>query len=291
VDDDGNRAMRIEAVVGWRDGGHYPGDVAYAERVSWDGSPLGWVAATLDPDGIGYAQQMFADNQFFAAIRDHMRETGLRVTASLLPVPEEYELIKSQSPQLKRLPMSPGQPDFVFSDEEDGVVAIKNGSEIFYASLYWRARNAVNFLARVHFTTPTVDRIAVVAEEAQFEPNGAFYMRPDQVNFGFANGGPKYPVDMHSAEAGEKLPIAKLPPGAHFRPGDESVFAGRADFYVLRYGNYLIGMNTRTDKTFELKLPTSIVKAKDLASGKTVKLAETITVSPRSTVALQLRVK
>ena len=66
--------------------------------------------------------------------------------------------------------MTPGQPDFVFSDEEDGVVAVKNGDEIFYASLYWRARNAVNFLARVHFTTPTMDRIAVVREDAQFTP-------------------------------------------------------------------------------------------------------------------------
>src|ERR1035441_6500865 len=106
---------------------------------------------------------------------------NLRVTAGLLEVPDDYEFIKAQPPQTKRLPMSPGQPDFVFSDEVDGVVAVKNGGEILYASLYWRARNAVNFLARVHFTTPTVDRIAIVREEAEFEPSGQFYTRPDWV--------------------------------------------------------------------------------------------------------------
>jgi hypothetical protein len=288
VDDEGNRAMRVEAVIGWRDSGHYPGDVAYAQRISWDGSPLDWVAATLDPDGIGYVQQMFADNQFFALMRERMADDRFRVTAALLGVPDEYELLKSQPAESKRLPMSPGQPNFIFTDEEDGVVAVKNGDEVLYASLYWRARNAVNFLARVHFTTPTIDRIAVVSENAEFEARGEFYTRPDWVNFGFANGGPKYPVEMHSALAGEKLPIAKIPAGIQFRPGDENVFAGRADFYTLRYGNYLIGMNTRTDKTFELRPPAGIAEARDLASGKTVQLAQPIKVSPRSTVILRL---
>ncbi|MCD8260948.1 MAG: hypothetical protein LUD15_05200 [Bacteroides sp.] len=32
LDEDGNRAIRIEAVVGWRDRGHYPGDVTYGDR-------------------------------------------------------------------------------------------------------------------------------------------------------------------------------------------------------------------------------------------------------------------
>jgi hypothetical protein len=186
----------------------------------------------------------------------------------------------------KRLPMTPGQPDFVFSDEEDGVVAIKNGDEIFYASLYWRARNAVNFLARVHFTTPAVDRIAVVHEDALFTPGGQFYTRPDYINFGFANGGPKYPVEIHSAHAGEKLPIVKIPDGVKFKPGDESIYAGKGDFYTLRYGNYLVAMNLTTDKTFELQPPAGVSEAKELVSGRTVKLAAPIQVTPRSTVVL-----
>ena len=34
---DGNRAMRLQTVVGWRDD-HFPGDVCYNQRDSWDAS-------------------------------------------------------------------------------------------------------------------------------------------------------------------------------------------------------------------------------------------------------------
>ena len=285
--EDGFRVMRAETIVGWRDAGHYPGNVLYAERATWDASPLRAVAVTRDGESLGYAQQMFDDGQFFITLERQMAQSGnLRVTAGLLEVPDDYDFIKAQPPQTKRLPMSPGQPDFVSSDEVDGVVAVKNGNETFYASLYWRARNAVNFLARVHFTTPTVDRIAVVREDAEFEPSGQFYTRPDWVNFGFGNGGPRYPVAMHSAHAGEKLPIAKIPAGVKFKSGDESVYAGKADFYTLHYGSYLIGMNMTMDKTFELKPPAGSVEAKELVSGKMMKLDAPLKVAPRSTVVL-----
>ena len=289
VDEDGFRAMRIEAVVGWRDPGHYPGDVAYGERSTWDASALYAAAATLDANAVGYARQMFADGQFFVGLERQMAQANnLRVTAGLLEVPEDYDLLKSQPPVTRRLPMTPGQPDFVFSDEEDGVVAVKNGDEIFYASLYWRARNAVNFLARVHFTTPTMDRIAVVREGAQFEPSGEFFTRPDHINFGFGNGGPRFPVEMHSAHAGEPLPIARIPADVKFRPGDESVYAGKAQFYTLRYGDYFIGMNLTADRTFPLNPPADISEARELVSGKTVKPGAPLEVGPRSIVVLWL---
>ena len=144
-------------------------------------------------------------------------------------------------------------------------------------------------MARVHFTTPTIDRIAVVNEEMQFTPSGQFYTRPDWVNFGFGNGGPKYPVTMLSAHAGEKLPIATIPDGINFKPGDESVYAGKADFYTLRYGNYIIAMNMSAEKMFELKPPTGVSEAKELVSGKMVKLAAPIKIAPRSTVVLYFK--
>jgi hypothetical protein len=288
VDENGFRAMRIEALVGWRDAGHYPGNVAYAERATWDASPIYAAAATLDADAVGHAQQMFDDGQFFISLERQMAQNNsLRVTAGLLDVPDDYDLLRAQPPSTNRLPMTPGQSDFVFSDEEDGVVAVKNGDEIFYASLYWRSRNAVNFLARIHFTTPTVDRIAVVHEDVQFTPSGEFYTRPDHINFGFANGGPKYPGEIHSAHAGEKLPITKVPGDVKFKPGDESVYAGKGDFYTLCYGDYLVGMNLTTDKTFELKVPAAVLKEpKELVSQKRLSLAAPVKVAPRSTVVL-----
>ena len=75
LDDEGHPAMRAETIAGWRDEDHYPGDVTYAERPTWDASPIRCVAATLDPAEIGYARQMFDDNQFFASVADQMKQS------------------------------------------------------------------------------------------------------------------------------------------------------------------------------------------------------------------------
>ncbi|MCX7048177.1 MAG: hypothetical protein NTX50_22175 [Candidatus Sumerlaeota bacterium] len=289
LDADGNRAMRIETIIGWRDA-HYPGDVTYSERSDREGSSIFSAAATLASRSVGAAQQMFADNQFFKSVEELARENGTRITNSLLAIPDQYETLKAQPASSYRLPMTAGQPDFVFSDEEDGVVALKRGEDILYVSLYWRARYAVNFLARVHYITPRFDRIAVVCEETQFEPSGMQYTRPDWVNMGFGNGGLRYPGNLHSAHAGEKLPIAQIPAGIKFKPGDENVYAGRGSFYRLQYGSYLIGMNTTKDKTFEMKAAAGMAQAQgqELISGEKIDLTIPLKVAPLSTVVLWL---
>ncbi len=285
LDQDGNRAMIMETIIGWRDT-HYPGDVTYDQRPSWDGTPFQASAATLDPKLVGYSQQMLADNQFFAMISKHMENKGFRVTFSLLGVPDRYETIKAQPPVPHRLPMSWDQPDFVFSDEEDGVVAIKNGREILYASLYWRARHAVNFLGRVHYLTPVFDRIATVKLDIDHTPSGMEYTRPDWTNFGFANGGHRYPASFISAHAGEKLPIARIPDGVDFKPGKENIHAGKGDFYQLRYGPYFIAMNMSSDKTFDLKVPEHTGKLINLVTRKPFEPGSVAKVGPRTTVVV-----
>ncbi len=285
VDADGNRAMRMETIVGWRDS-HYPGDVVYAERATWDASTLYVAAATLDPALVGYTQQIFADNQFFASLRDQMKETSFRSTGGLLETADQYELLAAQPPNGKRLPMSPGRPDFAWADEEDGVVAVKRGDEMLYVSLYWRARNGVNFRARMHSTTPAFDRIAVVRQDERFTPSGLTFRQPDEINGQGLPWLPHYPGDLHSAHAGEEQPIAKIPEGIPFKPGEENAYAGRADFYTLRYGPYLIGMNSSEDKIFALQAPAGLKKASELTSGKTLTLTGPLKVGPMSTVVL-----
>ena len=286
LDQDGNRAMVMETSVGWRDT-HYPGDVTYDQRPSWDGSPFEVAAHTLDPQLVGHAQQMLEDNQFFFAIAKQLEQTnGFRITFGLMGVPDRYEIIKAQAPTRHRLPMSWDQPDFVFADEQDGVVAIKNGKEILYASLYWRARNAVNFLARVHYVTPVCDRIATVAEDIQYTPSGMEYVRPNWTNFGFGNGGHPYPASYVSAHTGEKLPIAIIPKGIKFAVGQENLFAGRGDFYQLQYGSYLIAMNMSADKTTELKIPKQIGKQTNLVTRQPVESGSVMKVGPRTTVVI-----
>ena len=288
LDAEGNRAMRLEAVIGWRDH-HIPGDILYCQRPSWDAGALDATAATLDPGLMGYARQMLDDNQFFSSVQHQMEKGGLRVTIGLLDVPDDYEAVSSWTGSAgPKLPMSEGSPDLVWSDEEDGVVAIKNGDEILYASLYWRARNAVNFLARIHHLTPTLSRVAVVRQKTEFTSSGLTYKRPAWTNTAFGNGGVKYNDGAVSAHAGEELPIAKIPDGITFKPGEESVHAGKGDFYTLQYGPYLIGMNMTKEKTFDLEIPVEFRAAKNLSAGKSLSGETSLKVAPRSTLVLYL---
>ncbi|MDA0578463.1 MAG: hypothetical protein O3B24_10250 [Verrucomicrobia bacterium] len=283
-DAEGNRAMRMETVIGWNDTQH-PGDVCYAQ--AWDGSALSAAATTLDGYLLGYVQQMFADNQFFASLAAHMQDPGFRTTAGLLDVPDQYEAIRALPPTGQRLPMSVGKGgDFVFTDELTGVVAIKRGDEILYAALHWRARQAINFLGRVHYITPRFDRVAVVRVATEFEPSGLTHKRPDWVNLGFGDGGPRYPGILHSLHAGEELPIAKIPEGEAFQPGDENEFAGKGEFYSLRYGNYLIGMNCGTNKAFTLQVPRDAIGVRELVANSSAAPGGTVTVHPQSTRVL-----
>ena len=288
LDAEGHRAMRVETIVGWRDA-HFPGNVVYAERPSWDGTALFAPAITLDTRSVGAVQQMFADNQFFVSLQEARKERGLRTTTGLMGAPEQVALLKAQPSTPLRLPMAPGQPDFVFADEEDGVVAIKHGDEILYASLYCRARYAINNLARIHHITPHFDRIAVVHQEEQFEPSGLTYTIPDWFDQGFSWNSHHYPDDLHQALAGEKQPIAKIPAGIPFKLGEENSFAGKAEFYTCRYGDYLIGMNCTPDKTFPLTAPAGFTRAPELVSGKILTMAKgSLPVKPMSTVVLYL---
>lgn len=283
ADRDGKRAMVQETIVGWRDT-HYPGDVVYAQRASWDGGPLEAVAETLDAQLVGYAQQMLDDNQYFATIAKLVEQKGFRTTFGLLGVPDRYEILKSLEQSRYRLPMSPDSPDFVFSDEQDGVVAIKNGEEILYASLYWRARHGINHLGRIHYLTPRHSRIATVMERVDFTPSGNDYTRPNWTNFGFGNGGHRYPEEFNSAHQGEKLPIARIPDGVNFKPGDENIHAGKGDLYQLRYGKYFIAMNMSRVKTFKVPVPAGM--ARNLVTGKEMKSEEIMEIPPQETTVL-----
>jgi hypothetical protein len=284
LDREGFRAMIRETTIGWRDV-HYPGNVTYTQYPSWDGSPLEVAAITLEPQLLGGVQQMIGDKQLFPTLADAVNTRGFRTTASLLPIPDQLETVLAQPPSPHRLPMSWDQPDFVFADEEDGVIAVKYGKEILYASLYWRARHAVNFLARVHYLTPEIDRVATVAQEIDYTPSGMDYTRPDWTNFGFANGGHRYPGEFVSAHTGEKLPIARIPEGVAFKAGQENIHAGRGDFYRLTYGAYRIAMNMSADKTFEFTAPAE-GKIRNLVTGKEVKPGATAKLAPRTTVVL-----
>jgi hypothetical protein len=67
---------------------------------------------------------------------------------------------------------------------------------------------------------------------------------------------------------------------------DNAPFAGKANFWSCRYGNFLIGINRSSGTSFQLKTPSSFVSATNLITGQLI--GGTVMVAPRSTVILYL---
>jgi hypothetical protein len=312
VDADGNRLARLETVIGWRNE-VYPGEIAYGQRTAWDSSPVMAPAVFADPDLTGWTQEMIADGQFgpqlSLMLTNSSTRVGLNATRMLArDLPAFNALAASDS----RLPVNWDAPDFVFTDETDGAMAVKNGQEIFFASLYWRARQGINNWGRVHLVTPDAQHSATVRELTQGAVSGTTYTVPDWTtwdytinNSGQPTGVPEggWPAPggvVHQAYAGEALPVAVIPNDAHpalgsTQQGVEEALVGIAPYYQLQYGNYLVGMNTTSDQTFQLKSsdPGTARVLGDVPAGfhgnaGHVPLARGIAVPPQSTVVLYL---
>lgn len=295
VDRDGYRAMRLETVVGWRDN-EYPGKVAYDQDAKWDGHALKLAAQIKDPDLTSYARQSLADGQAFQSLADsHAATVSARTNLNLLSTADDYAYVDGAIGNGAKLPMTPGAPDFVFSDEENGLVAVKYGDEILYVSLYWRARWGVNRLARVHhITAEGIERSATVWQDVRYVPDGRAFAEPDWLNWEFTvtdlaipDGGFDPPGDsMHQAFAGQVLPLAKAPDHVPERAaGVESPYAGRASFYRCVYGPYLIAMNTTEDRTYTFGT-RGFGASTNLVTGARVGGNAEVRVKPGTTVVL-----
>lgn len=297
VDNDGNKAVRYEALVGWRDA-EYPGKVTYDEGSKWDGHALKLVSLLKDPELTSYARQSLDENQFFNVL-DEAYKMGLqaRTYLHLSSAAADYAYVSSAPDTGARMPMTTGQPDFVFSDEENGVVAIKNAGDIIFASLYWRARWGINRLARVHFITAEgIERSGTIWERVEYDPDGRTYTEPDWVNWEFGVGDLAIPgggfsppgPGLHQAFAGEPLPLAAAPADVPLQPlGKETPFAGRASFYQCQYGPFLIAMNTTSNKTYSFKPGEDFGESVDVASGKKIPAQRNMKVAPGTTVVLR----
>lgn len=280
TDSDGHFAMRMETVIGWRDMGLI-GPVVYGAKSARDASSLAPAAVAQDTWSIGYAQQMLSDNQFFSSVLEHLQGGGLRQTLCLIDTPDDYAWIISQPKSLYRLPMTPGSADFIFSDLDDGVIALKRGNEIIYASLYWRALFGINNLAKIHYLAPGMDIRATVVQHVEFEKSGKTYRRPKNTDAGYGRHPYKEYATIPSAHEGEELQTTQIPAEASGsnKVGLGNLFSGRGTFYYAMYGAYTFAMNCSTSKTYTIQLPSG--EHKDLSSEK--KASGSIQVLPRST--------
>jgi hypothetical protein len=283
LDADGYHCMKLVSEIDNRTA-HYPlSGSAYTApgiREEW------WtdVPALLgdDPVAVGAAQQCLADNQYFAYVKSRLNDPD---TLGMMRNVDDYEKVKALPPSASRLPMTDGQPDFAFADEEDAIVAVKHGDTRLFVNLYYRAERAVNGVARVYETTPTITRIATVRTHTQIVASGHTYTRPDWIDAIRSRGMPPPAEPIHEAWAGEEMPVAARPDGAEMPEyGDWGPFLGKAAFYQLQYGDYLIVMNCSQDTVYPLVIPPEFANCSDLITGKPAAKF----VQPRSTVILHL---
>jgi hypothetical protein len=288
-DGDGNRAMVLESIIDNRNG-HYPGDVAYAaSHGSRESEPMEVAALTLDPVVVGEAQQELADNQYFTYIASHLTTPDPYQIYGLLTAVDDYPVVSKLPPSSYRLPMTDGQPDFVWADEDNAVVVVKHGDRRLYFNFYYRAERAINGVVRIHDMTPGIERIVTAKSDYQYTDSGHKYVRPDWIDSIRGVGLPPPGDTMHQAWAGESMPIEARPTDANLPAyGDWGPFLGRADFYSLVYGDYIIGLNTNSSKSYSLQIPKGVTLVEDLVTGKPLQMSGPVTVGPKSTVVLYI---
>jgi len=284
LDPDGYRVMKLVSEIDARTA-HFPApNGAYTGP---DIRELWWMevpALTKDPVSLGAAQQCLEDNQYFVRLAQRAKDKD---TLAMMQNIDQYAIVKAQPKSAFRLPMTDGQPDFAFSDEEDAVIALKHGQQRLFLNFYFRQEFGVSGAVRILDLTPDIMRIATVKSQFEIIPSGHNWTRPDIIDFERIGGFPPPGHHIHQAWQGEVLPIAKRPDDAT-QPayGSWGPSVGKAAFYWLRYGDYLFGINTTATRTYSLPLPTGFDNAPDLVSGKTMDLRNGLAVGPLTTVIL-----
>ncbi|MFI4913114.1 MAG: hypothetical protein ACIAQZ_15755 [Sedimentisphaeraceae bacterium JB056] len=260
-DEQGYQCMRIEAAVGTR----HINETGHIQYGDWTGFET--AAALQDPVSVRLAQIYLEHNRFWfddIDIEDEVKRVNDYITVASLPQ-SSYQF-----------PMEPDAPDYAWADEDDCVVAVKRGNVRFYANMYFRMPPAINNIGRVHYTTPSIDRVANVYVNCEFTPTGLTMTREENPASPERSLTPA-PAELgiQSYHAGEILPTA------------EGALPGRAEFYHFRYGDFLVAMNTTGTKSFTLPIPAGVPQqAWDMIASETIDTTGKVTVEPRSTLVL-----
>ena len=280
------RCMEGIGLLAWRSASEsdteFADEIAYGDRTGW-AFGLRCAAVTGDTNLIGYAKQMLADNEYFNSLTVTSTIGNQGDSRDALDVFNDYNIVSAAPDSGVRLPMTDGQPDFAWADEENGIIAVKHGNERLWLETYYQAKTGtgVNGVGRSYYSTNNFDRYGMLEVSPQISFSGSFYVRPNimdkpEVNFYVP---PDAPIQAYQ---GERLPIAANDPLAT----DDQPFRGKALFWVTRYGNFLIGINRSQNKTYQLQTPSNFLSATNLITG--LNMSGPIYIAPQSTVILFL---
>ena len=176
-DDSGYRSWRKEESISTRIQ-NWPGRVSYCN----DGLPFAASPQGLDhPMARRFTQLSYQDNDTMSLLPSSNAHYVDSVGYALLNL-DSYEAALFAPATATRAPMESGQPDFAFADPVGCTVAVQrtlpNGDfNRLYMELQWRRGFSpssprdlttanVNDIARIHFTTPVIDRVATVAMQS-----------------------------------------------------------------------------------------------------------------------------
>ena len=252
-------AMEAIGLLSWRGvrecDGDFSNQIAYGDRAG-DFGGMYCAAATLDPDLVAYAKQMLNDKQFFNEL-----DTWTGTNSESLDVFEDYYKVKNATASTVKLPVTAGQPDFVWVDEENAIVALKKGTERLWISAYWQAKEGLNSLARFHYNTSTYDQYGIMETTPIYSNSGAYATRSAVVdNMVTLADNPVH------AYRNELLPI----PVSELMTSTTNATVGKADFYAFRFGKYLFGINMSASKQAKLILPKRFQTGTELITGTTI---------------------
>lgn len=241
----------------------YLAHAAGAVAVAADG------AAVIGKDLTGAAQQQFNEGQLLSELKPGRGAGWMQGGAAwgrIVHLLGEYNAFRAQPQTGVVLPMTAGQPDFAWADEENTVVAAKHGDERIFFNLRWRSSEGILSLARVFWLRPNQAWIGDVhIDQLQFRPSGGTVTLRGSV------GGTRsqQPLDKPvNANLGLVLPQALRPDLTTVPPKNTGAGAGTA--YVLRYGDWLVAMNAHPIEKYEVMLPPEFGSGRDLVSGATI---------------------
>ncbi|WP_183082127.1 hypothetical protein [Paraburkholderia sp. BL23I1N1] len=278
VDSNGNLVSYVAEPIGCRNDWELNWHVAYLGHL---GDPVlvgAAGAAVIGNDLMGYAQQAFGEGQLLGQL------TVGGGGSDIVQFPDAYAAFRAQPTTGIVLPMTSGQPDFAWTDEENMVVAAKHGEERLWAVLDWTCSDAINNLAKIFVTTPQNARLAEVSlDDLRYTPAGYTVTRNGSVDNTPPHGRqpPDNPV---LANIGDVLPAAMRPELAKVPPNNFD--GGRGTGYTLRYGHWLIAINAHPTQTYTMRAPQGFTGGVDLVSG--ISMGATVTLQPKTSAVFYL---
>ena len=276
---DGRRVARLEAQVSWRNE-HFPPPPTYLTN----NGDLRNAVLSRSPSVIGAVRDMYDDGVLAEYARD-FKGSDLNALRFLADWPKVKAAIDKFGDKLPHLPCFMDR-DYAWCDSEDGIAVVKRGDEMLFVEAYWRARGGINNLAKVHYVRPDSEFVATVDCEERYERKDAHAERiGDWFQYGWM--GKLYGGYRDDFGTGEHWPPKNATADLE-RPVAEN--GGRAEFYVVRYGSYIVAINDSTKgRSYELDVPPGNWKI--LSSGEDRAAKGTAPVEPKKCVALFLEQK